>query len=376
MVFMTVMAIITFLLTNIQALVWQSSEWLVGTVLPAVIVDLTNYKRSEFEVVPLQRNAILDEAARLKAEHMAKNEYFSHYSPEGISPWYWYDEVGYVYAYAGENLAIHFTDSSAVVEAWMKSPKHKENIINNHYTEIGIGTAKGQFEGYDTVYVVQLFATPGVLPVEDKLMETKEMTDEVVISEPEIISPNLKSTFDNDFNVTNSVLESSNELSLVQSDLTEVEEEIIESIIAEEIITPSPVVENNNSKIILDSNKYSSLNDLDQVKISANHEYDKKSTVTQLNFMSTSSGLTVANLTIDSGSHAGGTITTLATRPHLILQSVYVVLGGLIITMLTLSILWEARRYQYVRVLHSFLILLSLGVLWYVHNLLTIGVVV
>jgi hypothetical protein len=96
---------------------------------------------------------------------MAKNGYFAHFAPDGTSPWHWFDEAGYVYTHAGENLAIHFTDSNEVVDAWMNSPKHRENIVNGVYTEIGVGTAKGKFEGYDTVYVVQLFGTPAQAPV-------------------------------------------------------------------------------------------------------------------------------------------------------------------------------------------------------------------
>ena len=112
---MAVMVLVTFVATNLQALLWQSSSWLVGAVLPAVVVDLTNEERGGVEASLLARSSLLDEAARLKAEHMAQNEYFSHYSPEGVTPWEWFDEVNYVYAHEGENLAIHFSDSSKLL---------------------------------------------------------------------------------------------------------------------------------------------------------------------------------------------------------------------------------------------------------------------
>jgi hypothetical protein len=101
----------------------------------------------------------------MKAEDMAAKGYFAHESPEGLTPWYWFKEAGYQYAYAGENLAVHFTDSTAVVDAWLKSPAHRANVMNGNYTEIGIGTAKGTFEGVDTVFVVQLFGTPALAEV-------------------------------------------------------------------------------------------------------------------------------------------------------------------------------------------------------------------
>lgn len=139
---MAILVFITFIGSNLHAILWQSSDWLISTVLPAVVVDLTNEERDDNAKAPLVRNSVLDQAAQMKAEHMAKEGYFSHYSPDGVSPWYWFNEAGYVYAHAGENLAVHFTDSAEVVEAWMKSPTHRQNIVNGVYTEIGVGTAK------------------------------------------------------------------------------------------------------------------------------------------------------------------------------------------------------------------------------------------
>ncbi|MFM2423978.1 MAG: hypothetical protein RLZZ70_367 [Candidatus Parcubacteria bacterium] len=159
---MLFLVVCTFTLTNVYSLLWQQSSWLVGAVLPAVVVNLTNVERDSAVLPPLVRNAKLDAAAQLKAEHMAKESYFSHYSPDGVSPWHWFDEVGYNFVHAGENLAVHFTDSDAVVDAWMLSPTHRANIVNNNYREIGVGTAKGRYQGFPTVFVVQMFGTPAI----------------------------------------------------------------------------------------------------------------------------------------------------------------------------------------------------------------------
>ena len=158
------LVVLTFMLANAHALLWQSSDWLVGAVLPSTVVQLTNEERSDNNASPLLRNATLDAAAAMKAEHMARNGYFAHFAPDGTSPWYWFDQAGYVYAHAGENLAIHFTDSDEVVDAWMNSPTHRANIVDSKFTEIGVGTAKGKFNGHNTVYVVQLFGTPAYIP--------------------------------------------------------------------------------------------------------------------------------------------------------------------------------------------------------------------
>lgn len=157
---MLLLILLTFAMANIQALLWIGSSHLVSTILPAIIVDLTNTERASGHLGTLHRNPVLDQAATLKAHDMATNSYFAHYSPAGVSPWHWFDAVSYDFVYAGENLAVNFTDSGDVVTAWMNSPSHRENILNGSYTEIGVGTATGTYKGYPTVFVVQLFGTP------------------------------------------------------------------------------------------------------------------------------------------------------------------------------------------------------------------------
>lgn len=188
---MMALVLISFSVANLQSILWVSSEWLVSTILPAVVTDATNSARAEEGKSPLVRNPTLDEAARLKAEDMAENSYFAHWSPAGVSPWHWFSEAGYSYVHAGENLAVHFTDSTTVVDAWLESPTHRENIMNAKYTEIGIGTAKGEYEGYDTVFVVQLFATPAAAsaPVAVAATVPEVLEPEVAIEEETLAPP-------------------------------------------------------------------------------------------------------------------------------------------------------------------------------------------
>ena len=159
---MSLMILLTFTVANVQSVIWVTSEWMVSTILPAVIVSETNDEREAEDLAPLIRSAVLDEAASMKAAHMAEHQYFAHFSPDGVSPWHWFDTADYPFVHAGENLAIYFTDSSEIVDAWMGSPTHRANILNGNYQEIGIGIAQGEYEGYATVYVVQLFGTPAV----------------------------------------------------------------------------------------------------------------------------------------------------------------------------------------------------------------------
>lgn len=158
-----------------------------AAVLPAVLSDLTNQERQDQNVSVLKDNPILDRAALLKAEDMAAKQYFSHVSPDGKTPWYWLDLVGYKYDYAGENLAIDFSDSKDVTNAWMNSPGHRANIVKAAYTEMGTGVASGMYQGHETIYTVQVYANPRVQIAEVAPLKTPIQT-EVVKTETKVLS--------------------------------------------------------------------------------------------------------------------------------------------------------------------------------------------
>ena len=140
-------------------LVFPNTNFL-ASVLPGVLATLTNEARAASDALALSRNAQLDKAAQLAADDMAAKGYFAHVSPDGKDPWYWLNQAGYLYSYAGENLAVNFSDSDALQNAWMASPTHHANIVKPEYTEIGFGMAQGVYEGKETTFVVEFFATP------------------------------------------------------------------------------------------------------------------------------------------------------------------------------------------------------------------------
>jgi hypothetical protein len=140
-------------------LVFDRTSFL-ASVLPSVLTNLTNEERKDNNVPPLTESSLLDQAAKMKAEDMATKGYFAHTSPEGHTPWYWLDQVGYNYSAAGENLAVNFFESSDVSQAWMNSPSHRANIVKPGYKEIGIGVARGVYNGKSTIFVAQFFGTP------------------------------------------------------------------------------------------------------------------------------------------------------------------------------------------------------------------------
>lgn len=133
---------------------------LMSAILPAVLVDLANNNRQVAKAGPLRTSELLTKGAQMKAEDMAKRGYFAHRDPDGRDPWYWMEKVGYRFTHAGENLAINFFDSFDVTNAWMKSPTHRANIMKPEYTEIGIGIARGRYQGRESLFVVEFFGRP------------------------------------------------------------------------------------------------------------------------------------------------------------------------------------------------------------------------
>jgi hypothetical protein len=148
-----------------QTLLLLNKSGFLAAVLPSVLVSLTNQDRSQMQAQPLVTNALLEQAATLKAQDMAAKGYFAHVTPEGHEPWYWLQKVGYSYQDAGENLAVDFYDSAEVQNAWMNSPTHRANIVKKEYSEIGIATAEGMFQGHHAIFVVQFFGKPKIAAV-------------------------------------------------------------------------------------------------------------------------------------------------------------------------------------------------------------------
>jgi uncharacterized protein YkwD len=122
------------------------------SVAPDAVVALTNESRRREHLDPLKVNAKLTAAANRKLDDMIQRAYFEHRSPDGRQPWDFMWAAGYPYQYAGENLAHGYRDAAAQQQGWMHSRKHRENILNAHYTEIGVAARDG--------YAVVMFGRP------------------------------------------------------------------------------------------------------------------------------------------------------------------------------------------------------------------------
>lgn len=102
----------------------------------------------------------MSQAATLKANNMFEQNYWSHYGPNGSTPWDYILKSGYQYEYAGENLAKNFLFSQGVVDGWMDSETHKNNILRKDYTDVGFAIVNGTLNNEPTTLVVQMFGKP------------------------------------------------------------------------------------------------------------------------------------------------------------------------------------------------------------------------
>ena len=125
------------------------------------VLEWTNiHRNSNGGLSALSINSQLNDAAELKLQEMFSEQYFEHISPAGEGPSDKVDRAGYAYIAVGENLALgNFEDDKVLLQGWMDSPGHRENILSN-FTEIGIAVGEGTFEGKKTWLAVQMFGRP------------------------------------------------------------------------------------------------------------------------------------------------------------------------------------------------------------------------
>ena len=117
------------------------------------VFDLINKQRTANGLSALKIDSQVQRVAKIKAQDMANNGYFSHNSPTYGTPFEMLQSFKVSYKTAGENIAGNSTNNGAV-NAWMNSSGHKANILNNNFTHTGIGVVSS--DKYGKVYV-QMF---------------------------------------------------------------------------------------------------------------------------------------------------------------------------------------------------------------------------
>lgn len=146
------------------------------------IITLSNKERGENGLSPVTENEYLSQAAYAKLSDMFEKNYWDHTGPNHETAWQFISASGYRYSLAGENLARGFNRSNEVVEAWMESPSHRDNVLNGRFKEIGIAVGSGKLRGNTTTVIVQLFGEPKTVfaaeSSEDQVLGTQKLIPE------------------------------------------------------------------------------------------------------------------------------------------------------------------------------------------------------
>ena len=121
------------------------------------VFDAINSIRQANGLYALTTQAGLGGVARAHSEDMLARDYLSHVTPEGKNPGDRIADAGIAVTAWGENIAMSqgLTDPvDAIVQGWMDSPGHRENILRTTFTHTGVGVAQSG----DTFYFTQVFA--------------------------------------------------------------------------------------------------------------------------------------------------------------------------------------------------------------------------
>lgn len=103
------------------------------------IFDITNIMRKRYHVKPLKWDEATAEVAFLHSKDMYDSNTFSHNSKQFGELSDRLKRANIQYQLAGENIAANYMDAPAVMEGWLNSEGHRDSLLNDKYTHIGVG---------------------------------------------------------------------------------------------------------------------------------------------------------------------------------------------------------------------------------------------
>ncbi|MEU3989671.1 CAP domain-containing protein [Streptomyces platensis] len=103
------------------------------------IVELVNAQRAQHGCGPLTVDARIQRAAQAHSDDMAARNFYDHNTPEGVDPGTRMTKAGYPWGSWAENIFKSPKDPATAMEGWMKSPGHRDNILNCSYKTTGVG---------------------------------------------------------------------------------------------------------------------------------------------------------------------------------------------------------------------------------------------
>lgn len=135
----------TFLVAAAAALIAHAG--FPGEITRASVIATMNQHRARGGLAPLREEARLDAAAADRMREMEEQGYWAHEGPAGRSPFFWLQARGYDFRHAGENLASGFETVELLVQSWMESPGHRENIMSTNFRDCGVAEIDGSTTG-------------------------------------------------------------------------------------------------------------------------------------------------------------------------------------------------------------------------------------
>lgn len=106
-----------------------------------MLADL-NATRARAGLPALKLDPRLSSVARRHGVDMAQNRYFDHVSKDGKNPFDRMKSDRIAFTYAGENIA-ESPDEASAYQALIESPEHLSNIMQRHFSKVGIGAVEG-----------------------------------------------------------------------------------------------------------------------------------------------------------------------------------------------------------------------------------------
>jgi uncharacterized protein YkwD len=103
------------------------------------ILDITNVMRQRHNVKTLEWDQETSEVAYNHSKDMSDSNDFSHTSKKFGNLSDRLEAADIAYKYAGENIAANYPDGPAVAEGWLNSKGHRESLLNEEFTHLGVG---------------------------------------------------------------------------------------------------------------------------------------------------------------------------------------------------------------------------------------------
>jgi uncharacterized protein YkwD len=181
------------------------------------IIFYTNKARQEIGgLPPLSENSLLNTIASERLKDMFEKQYFAHQSPSGEAVTDVAYRTGYHYKILAENIGLGLNSDEKMVQGWLQSPGHRENIVRPECAEIGVAVGRGMMKKQQVWLGVQVFGLQSP-PVEQGGMPGQRPS-----SPPAVVSNQSKDCLPPDDLLLASIKEIKNQL----SDMDEAEKKL------------------------------------------------------------------------------------------------------------------------------------------------------